>query len=406
MIKKITSIEELLDANIEEIWGNNWIGKMIQIFFSIKTGQKIPLIGDFSIDRKRILIADQEVDAKKSAEKKERKYSEACWMYLQSSLKDEIDRLINTLSPETYETEVLILRKQETDQSRYAAIRDLIDSCFVNEECKLFNDIEIETVNRCNGTCSFCPINAKDETREYKKMSEDLFDSIIDQLSMIDYRGKIALFSNNEPLLDDRICRFARKVADKLPDAYKVIFTNGILLNQSIFDKLIDSVDLLNIDIYYDKNPKSEISQSLKEVLCFAKKNMEMKRKIMIQLIPKNALRNNRGGQSKNRSTIYKVQSSCLLPFIQMIVRPDGKTSLCCNDAKGIWTLADLNKEPIDNAWNNENYTRVRNLIREGRQSLDFCRLCDNFASRTNSNTLFTVNEIEDAWKNAQSIIL
>ena len=39
--------------------------------------------------------------------------------------------------------------------------------------------ISIETVNRCNGTCAFCPCNINDEKRPFKRMTEELFYSII-----------------------------------------------------------------------------------------------------------------------------------------------------------------------------------------------------------------------------------
>ena len=41
---------------------------------------------------------------------------------------------------------------------------------------------------------------------------------------------------------------------------------------------------------------------------------------------------------------------SCILPYKQMIIRPDGKTSLCCNDPYGKNTLADVNKMTLREA--------------------------------------------------------
>lgn len=35
----------------------------------------------------------------------------------------------------------------------------------------LFEEIEIETLNRCNGKCSFCPVNVNEPQRPYHKMS-------------------------------------------------------------------------------------------------------------------------------------------------------------------------------------------------------------------------------------------
>ena len=91
-------------------------------------------------------------------------------------------------------------------------------------------EIEIETVNRCNGVCPFCPVNAKEPQRPYAKMSTDLFYKIIADLVAIDYSGMLSIFSNNEPFLDERILDFYRYAKTHLPKAATSIFTNGSLL--------------------------------------------------------------------------------------------------------------------------------------------------------------------------------
>ena len=73
------------------------------------------------------------------------------------------------------------------------------------DKLPLFTSVEVETINRCNGVCSFCPINSKVDPREKKIMSKELFYSIVDQLADLNYSGRFSTFSNNEPLLDDRI---------------------------------------------------------------------------------------------------------------------------------------------------------------------------------------------------------
>lgn len=105
---------------------------------------------------------------------------------------------------------------------------------FVNEnmtEVPLFHEIEIETINRCNGGCSFCPVNVQNDIRTEKLMDENLFYKIINELKEIRYAGRIALFSNNEPLLDKRIVVFSRYVRENLPNAQIHLFTNGTLLS-------------------------------------------------------------------------------------------------------------------------------------------------------------------------------
>jgi radical SAM protein with 4Fe4S-binding SPASM domain len=62
-----------------------------------------------------------------------------------------------------------------------------------------------------------------------------------------------------------------------------------------------------------------------------------------------------------------------------MIIRPDGKVSLCCNDPLGKNTLGDLTKETILEVWNNDRYKMVRNCLYNGRKNWKHCEFCDVF---------------------------
>lgn len=115
-----------------------------------------------------------------------------------------------------------------------------------------FQDIQIETCNRCNNDCPFCPANRNNDTRKPRFMDEELFYSIIDQLYAMDYHGTISLFSNNEPLLDGRILKFVEYARKCLPNAIHYLYTNGILLNAEKFSALVKNLDVLIIDNYDD----------------------------------------------------------------------------------------------------------------------------------------------------------
>jgi hypothetical protein len=231
-------------------------------------------------------------------------------------------------------------------------------------------------------------------------MEDGLFKKIIDELSSISYGGRLNLHSNNEPLIDDRIVRFSEYAAKKLPYAEKIIFTNGTLLNVDLFQKIINNIDVMCIDIYYDSNPIMEISKDLIQVLKLGLENDDIQKKVMVQFICRSAIRNNRGGQSKNRHVTYRVKAACLLPFIQMIVRPDGKVSLCCNDPLGRNTLGDVSSNTLLEVWNGVKCSEVRELIGESRQKFEFCKNCDNYATlNIQGNNFFAEKQYKEAWK-------
>ncbi len=61
------------------------------------------------------------------------------------------------------------------------------------EDDPLFTAIEIETINRCNGSCGFCPVNRGADPRPFAKMPDELFRAIVDELAGMEYRHAVSL---------------------------------------------------------------------------------------------------------------------------------------------------------------------------------------------------------------------
>lgn len=255
----------------------------------------------------------------------------------------------------------------------------------VYEECEkykdnqpLFNHIEIETINRCNGFCAFCPVNYKDDPREHAVMTDEMFENIVSQLEEINYSGRFTTFSNNEPLLDDRIVRFNKYAREHLPNAKIHLFTNGTLFTLDIFKELVECLDELIID-NYQKDLK--LIKPCEEIVKFCEDKPELKKKVTIVLRNPNEILTSRGGNAPNRNDIPEYgKDRCVLPFKQIIVRPTGQISLCCNDAIGKYTLGDLNKEKLIDIWYGPRFQMVRKSLLEGREKWGNCKYCDTFS--------------------------
>jgi radical SAM protein with 4Fe4S-binding SPASM domain len=237
--------------------------------------------------------------------------------------------------------------------------------------------IEIETVNRCNNICPFCPVNKKSDIREFAQMDDSLFNRIIADLRQSDYSGVLGLYSNNEPLLDERLPSFAKIAKESLPQAHIVLFTNGILLTQELFRQLIPYLDEMIIDNYSDQ---LEMIKPVSDVYEGCIKNSEYEQRVIIHIRKINEILNTHGGNSPNADprTAIIPRNTCLLPFAQCVVRPDGKISLCCNDAYGKYTMGDLSSQSLSEAWNGRTYRELRERLKKGRQTIDICSLCDN----------------------------
>ena len=236
--------------------------------------------------------------------------------------------------------------------------------------------IQIETINRCNGECPFCPVNRYSDKRKFAKMSDNLFKKIVDELSDIKYEGMLALFSNNEPLLDKRLVEFSKYAREKLPSAYIYIFTNGTLIDLNIVKTLANYMNEIVIDNY---NDELELNDNIKEIDEACKKDKGLDEIVRIHLRKINETLNSRGGQSPNYVKHPSRKAPCLLPFNQMIIRPDGKVSLCCNDALGTMTLGDVNEQNILDVWNSNEYQKIRSIVLNDIKKIDICKECDAF---------------------------
>lgn len=241
----------------------------------------------------------------------------------------------------------------------------------------IFESVEIETYNRCNGVCSFCPISVNHDTRIEKRMDESLFYKIIDELSEMEFKGRVALFSNNEPFLDDRIIEFQRYARNKLPYAYQYLYTNGTKLSLPIYKEIIELLDELIIDNY---NQELRLIKNNKIIKEFCEANPEFIKKTTIVLRKPHEILTSRGGYAPNKEKEVRYgKDRCSLPFRQLIIRPSGEISLCCNDSLGITTMGDASKDKLINIWNNKTYKKLREQMMQGRENIPQCRYCDTF---------------------------
>jgi radical SAM protein with 4Fe4S-binding SPASM domain len=251
----------------------------------------------------------------------------------------------------------------------------------------LFKCIEIETYNRCNFNCSFCPAARDVDIRKPTYMKEELFSKIIDGLKELNYSGKLNLHHNNEPLLDKRLEQFIKESVEKLPKAEVNIFTNGSLLTIERMKSLYNAgLRKMLIDNY---NEKLEVLPNIQKVLDSIKnteieKNME----ITVWLRYKNVVLTNRAGDSPNKKNIsakiYKFDKNtiakrgCEFPFIQFNINPDGKVHICCADVYYSNIIGDLTKEKIIDIWKGKKLTMIRQeLLKNGRKNIHPCRNCD-----------------------------
>ena len=150
--------------------------------------------------------------------------------------------------------------------------QEYIDYFLSTEEPPMPLVVNLETINRCNSTCSFCTANKNAEKRPYKRMEDSLFYSIIDQLADWGYTGHLTLYGNNEPFLDTRIVEFHKYCREKLPHSFIFLSSNGLLLTVDKVKEIIPYVNQLIINNYCRD---MKLHDNVKEIYEYAKSHPE-----------------------------------------------------------------------------------------------------------------------------------
>ena len=249
---------------------------------------------------------------------------------------------------------------------------------FLNaKEVPMPNVVNIETINRCNSTCAFCTANVNAEKRPLCKIDDDLYKSIIDQLADWGYKGHLTLYGNNEPLLDKRIVEMHQYAREKLPDSFIFCSTNGLILNMEKLKALQPYLDQLIINNYANDY---KLHKNIQQIYDYAKAHPEEFEgiDIVIQMRYLQDVLTNRAGSAPNKQATEKViEETCLLPFTDMWIMPNGKAGLCCCDNFEVTDFGDLNTMSLKECWDNPKLRKVREDIASGRQNYPFCKHCD-----------------------------
>lgn len=255
--------------------------------------------------------------------------------------------------------------------------KQYIEYFMSKEEAPMPLVVNLETINRCNSTCEFCTANKNAEKRPYKRMEDDLYYSIIDQLADWGYKGHLTLYGNNEPWLDTRIVEFHKYAREKLPDAFIFMSTNGLLLDVDKVKSIIPYVNQLVINNYC---LDMKLHDNVQVVYDYVKAHPDEFKDvdILIQMRYLKEVLTNRAGSAPNKKATEKViKETCLMPYTDMWITPFGKLGFCCCDNFEVTELADLNTDSVKDGWNSEKYRVLREAIKDGRQNHPFCAHCD-----------------------------
>ncbi|WP_437560464.1 radical SAM protein [Acidithiobacillus sulfuriphilus] len=125
-------------------------------------------------------------------------------------------------------------------------------------------EVSFETYTKCNAACSFCPYPSLE--REGEKMSDELVDKILSELSRIPKNIDLVITPHvvNDPLIDKRMFSIYKRINDEIPNAKIRIFTNGAPLTDSIIDKLAEVKNVLHLWVSLNTHVEDEYEKLMK----------------------------------------------------------------------------------------------------------------------------------------------
>ena len=283
---------------------------------------------------------------------------------------------------------------------RYQHLLAVLSSKTVYVE-KFPTEVRIETINSCNSTCSFCPMNIyspETKLRKVVKMDESLFKNIIAELASVKFNGLLKFYTENEPLLDKRITRFIQYANEKLPNLKGIqIDTNGKLLTEQLGIDLIKAgLTYLHVNDYTDTggggvNTKKESIKDIydKLVTQFPDVKMSYYPRLLHEVL------DNRAGHAPNNDYVLEqpIKSACVFPFYQFCITSNGNIGLCCVDSSFEEPLGNVKESSITEIWKGKKFNQFRNDLLKAKRSKKLCSQCTfyghyDFSEKTKKNAI------------------
>ena len=263
-----------------------------------------------------------------------------------------------------------------TEFARRKQISGYIDWFYSQPTTPDFKFLMLETINRCNGKCSFCPASVDAEKRAFKRMEDAMIHKIFSELSETGWSGDVFLNVNNEPFIDTRILRIARQFHELELGGVRII-TNGTLLAVEKLQEIAEVADELIINDYSEQY---RLTENIKQIYEYVKRNKQLFKNINIVInrrYSKEVLATRAGNAPNKPRKNNKISGPCIYPFTDLVIFPDGKVGMCCNDCMEITDMGNVNEESLMAIWRGKKLTEVREAVRKSRLNYSFCRECD-----------------------------
>jgi MoaA/NifB/PqqE/SkfB family radical SAM enzyme len=291
-----------------------------------------------------------------------------------AGLRDQHDDAVEI----TQDTAVIALESEKNRPVHIERVNTMLRPIFEgmwSRAPRLFYIVSIETRSGCNHTCSFCPVSRSTDPRKRGEMSFELLERIAGELAGLRFAGRIALFGNNEPLLDHRLVDIVRLFRNSCPEADLRILTNGLLATPGLVGELFGAgLSTLTVNNYTDGR---RLIAPVRALIAAADRLRPFD--IRVSVRSRTEILTTRAGQAPNKPRPdRKPQGFCALPFTDLHIAYTGDVNLCCFDAHGSVSMGKVTDASIVEIWQAPGFAaHRRNLLRGSRAGLPLCQHCD-----------------------------
>jgi len=228
--------------------------------------------------------------------------------------------------------------------------------------------IEINVIDFCNRSCSFCPHGIDDYTHPQSKASTKLFHILRDQILKAKWSNRISLCGFGEPTLHKELLQHIKILNDT--GCWIELTTNGDLLTKKYIHSLIDAkISLINVSVY-DVESMVQL-QKVFDGIDKTKYILRNRYSIDNDYVDRSGV---------IRSNIKKSKNACYLPSYKMLLDNSGDVLLCCNDWSRNNKYGNIFEKNIFDIWLNEMKTKRIELINGKRTGV--CKSCDVSGTR------------------------
>lgn len=235
-------------------------------------------------------------------------------------------------------------------------------------------DVGIEITSECNRSCSYCP-RSLGPLPDQGEMSEDVFCRILDELSKIEFKGRICYNLFGEPLLSSKLEFFVDLARQRLPLATSVLFTNGTLLSKERFTSLVSHGVKFFIVTKHEKVERLPLEDYLEEL------PEELRKKIYFQDYNKLCLSNRSGllPQLNQGKHLFPLRFPCKVPLLGAYFSVSGNLLPCHDDYSQRYIIGNIKDEGLEALRNKKDFVRFCSELQKGhRGEFDLCRFCSS----------------------------